>query len=39
MKVGIIGIGAIAQLHIPALLNAEQDIVAGNPASPIGRRE
>ena len=28
MKVGIIGIGAIAQLHIPALLNAEQEIVA-----------
>lgn len=28
MRVGIIGIGAIAQLHIPALLNAEQDIVA-----------
>ena len=28
MKVGIIGIGAIAQLHIPALLNAEQDIIA-----------
>lgn len=28
MKVGIIGIGAIAQLHIPALLNANQEIVA-----------
>lgn len=28
MKVGIIGIGAIAQLHIPALISAEQNIVA-----------
>ena len=28
MRVGIIGIGAIAQLHIPALLNAGQNIVA-----------
>lgn len=28
MRVGIIGIGAIAQLHIPALLNAEKDIAA-----------
>lgn len=28
MRVGIIGIGAIAQLHIPALLSAEQEIVA-----------
>lgn len=28
MRVGIIGVGEIAQLHIPALLSAEQNVVA-----------
>lgn len=28
MKIGIIGVGVIAQIHIPAILSANQDVVA-----------